>query len=104
MKSSGSRLRALPVPSGVAALGVLAALQSPLDGSGPAVAPHAANGPPQPLPDSLGDLPPGLSLTIGTSGSTGSPKLAMLTRSEEHTSELQSLRHLVCRLLLEKKT
>src|SRR5947199_6616057 len=26
------------------------------------------------------------------------------TRSEEHTSELQSLRHLVCRLLLEKKT
>src|SRR5437899_5955078 len=26
-----------------------------------------------------------------------------LTRSEEHTSELQSLRHLVCRLLLEKK-
>src|SRR5262245_6108960 len=29
------------------------------------------------------------------------PALA-LTRSEEHTSELQSLRHLVCRLLLEK--
>src|SRR5947199_7807952 len=25
------------------------------------------------------------------------------SRSEEHTSELQSLRHLVCRLLLEKK-
>src|SRR5947199_6236028 len=25
------------------------------------------------------------------------------TRSEEHTSELQSLRHLVCRLLLDKK-
>src|ERR1035438_10893993 len=30
---------------------------------------------------------------------TGGP----LPRSEEHTSELQSLRHLVCRLLLEKK-
>src|SRR5258705_1887517 len=29
------------------------------------------------------------------------PAAAM--RSEEHTSELQSLRHLVCRLLLEKK-
>src|SRR5262245_65308196 len=29
--------------------------------------------------------------------------LAMRRRSEEHTSELQSLRHLVCRLLLEKK-
>src|ERR1035438_8424992 len=26
----------------------------------------------------------------------------LLVRSEEHTSELQSLRHLVCRLLLEK--
>src|SRR5437899_8491253 len=26
-----------------------------------------------------------------------------VARSEEHTSELQSLRHLVCRLLLEKK-
>src|SRR5258705_6077235 len=29
--------------------------------------------------------------------------LGQLLRSEEHTSELQSLRHLVCRLLLEKK-
>src|SRR5436853_5006468 len=28
---------------------------------------------------------------------------ARVERSEEHTSELQSLRHLVCRLLLEKK-
>src|SRR5262245_62873328 len=33
----------------------------------------------------------------GTVVGSGSP------RSEEHTSELQSLRHLVCRLLLEKK-
>src|SRR2546429_6805370 len=32
------------------------------------------------------------------------PRLpAMETRSEEHTSELQSRLHLVCRLLLEKK-
>src|ERR1035438_3184875 len=29
--------------------------------------------------------------------------MVLLFRSEEHTSELQSLRHLVCRLLLEKK-
>src|SRR5262245_8356625 len=29
--------------------------------------------------------------------------LEAFARSEEHTSELQSLRHLVCRLLLEKK-
>src|ERR1035441_6244072 len=28
--------------------------------------------------------------------------IVRLVRSEEHTSELQSLRHLVCRLLLEK--
>src|ERR1039458_7379291 len=28
-------------------------------------------------------------------------QLAVVIRSEEHTSELQSLRHLVCRLLLE---
>src|SRR5262245_62783113 len=31
------------------------------------------------------------------------PHLVAAVRSEEHTSELQSLRHLVCRLLLEKK-
>src|ERR1035441_10468757 len=31
------------------------------------------------------------------------PICANALRSEEHTSELQSLRHLVCRLLLEKK-
>src|SRR5437899_12434852 len=30
-------------------------------------------------------------------------QIARVRRSEEHTSELQSLRHLVCRLLLEKK-
>src|SRR5262245_66268196 len=31
------------------------------------------------------------------------PRRPRVSRSEEHTSELQSLRHLVCRLLLEKK-
>src|SRR5947199_4947834 len=31
------------------------------------------------------------------------PLAGRASRSEEHTSELQSLRHLVCRLLLEKK-
>src|SRR5437899_10711458 len=35
-------------------------------------------------------------------GRTASPRSGT-SRSEEHTSELQSLRHLVCRLLLEKK-
>src|SRR3712207_8056473 len=32
-----------------------------------------------------------------------SPSTAPATRSEEHTSELQSRQYLVCRLLLEKK-
>src|SRR5437899_11995686 len=40
------------------------------------------------------------SASITTSGRTTDHAL---DRSEEHTSELQSLRHLVCRLLLEKK-
>src|SRR2546425_7829343 len=34
---------------------------------------------------------------------TSSPPCVVLHRSEEHTSELQSLAYLVCRLLLEKK-
>src|SRR5258705_4924190 len=38
---------------------------------------------------------------IGEHAATLSPQSP--ERSEEHTSELQSLRHLVCRLLLEKK-
>src|ERR1039458_9849831 len=42
---------------------------------------------------------------LGAYGSTSTvaPSRPTLKRSEEHTSELQSLRHLVCRLLLEKK-
>src|SRR5205814_8571219 len=36
-------------------------------------------------------------------GIAASNELSEDIRSEEHTSELQSLRHLVCRLLLEKK-
>src|SRR5687768_17759995 len=35
--------------------------------------------------------------------STGRDGARLRTRSEEHTSELQSRLHLVCRLLLEKK-
>src|SRR5437899_8883736 len=36
-------------------------------------------------------------------GKASTSVLQRRLRSEEHTSELQSLRHLVCRLLLEKK-
>src|SRR3712207_7388163 len=34
---------------------------------------------------------------------SAAPRRACLSRSEEHTSELQSRQYLVCRLLLEKK-
>src|SRR5258707_1397880 len=37
------------------------------------------------------------------STATLSPLITLKTRSEEHTSELQSRQYLVCRLLLEKK-
>src|ERR1035438_10787181 len=38
-----------------------------------------------------------------SSGCARAFRVSTARRSEEHTSELQSLRHLVCRLLLEKK-
>src|SRR5438552_12510580 len=41
--------------------------------------------------------------TRRTPGTRRSPGRSEDTRSEEHTSELQSPDHLVCRLLLEKK-
>src|SRR5258705_4278967 len=42
-------------------------------------------------------------LAISTRSGAVWPTFGTDMRSEEHTSELQSLRHLVCRLLLEKK-
>src|SRR5262245_62548268 len=42
-------------------------------------------------------------LAVCEAGSSKTPSRLLQVRSEEHTSELQSLRHLVCRLLLEKK-
>src|SRR5258705_10278709 len=48
---------------------------------------------------------PGLTGSAGAIALEPSPApfRRVASRSEEHTSELQSLRHLVCRLLLEKK-
>src|SRR5258705_831520 len=42
-------------------------------------------------------------LNVGGLKTIGEAREASDARSEEHTSELQSLRHLVCPLLLEKK-
>src|ERR1039458_8641268 len=53
------------------------------------------------LHDALPIWPPRPRRRIRSRQSTG--VLYRPRRSEEHTSELQSLRHLVCRLLLEKK-
>src|SRR5215510_9262172 len=47
--------------------------------------------------------PSGCPLLHACSSASGSPRRARRARSEEHTSELQSRGHLVCRLLLEKK-
>src|ERR1035438_10394028 len=41
--------------------------------------------------------------SVGVIGRNDLIGIVFNSRSEEHTSELQSLRHLVCRLLLEKK-
>src|SRR5687768_17888204 len=50
---------------------------------------------------SAGDRGEGRSRGNGVAG--GARRLSHCLRSEEHTSELQSRLHLVCRLLLEKK-
>src|SRR5205823_13339839 len=49
--------------------------------------------------------PPGGQAVLGRdrAGQIGVAKVPCAVRSEEHTSELQSLAYLVCRLLLEKK-
>src|SRR3712207_8607773 len=45
----------------------------------------------------------GVNLTRCASHREAAKQTALRTRSEEHTSELQSRQYLVCRLLLEKK-
>ncbi len=68
----------LPVPSGADADAVLPRLRRALAGSAP-VLPHPAGSPPPELPRHSGAaLPDDLALVVGTSGSTGAPKLAML--------------------------
>src|SRR2546430_5531305 len=51
---------------------------------------------------SLGSAPAGVTGSFSPAAPTGTS--STLTRSEEHTSELQSQSNIVCRLLLEKTT
>src|SRR5690625_5044493 len=51
----------------------------------------------------LGLLPLYLGVKMWIKGEEDEDESSILSRSEEHTSELQSRGHLVCRLLLEKK-
>src|SRR5258706_754704 len=55
------------------------------------------------LPISRRTSPPRCSSTRSTTPRARRPLRSQSGRSEEHTSELQSLTNLVCRLLLEKK-
>lgn len=73
------RLVPLPVPAGPSCLRIVPALRAALAGSGPAVAPHAAEDAPLDLPPYVeSDLPDDFAVVVGTSGSTGPPKLALL--------------------------
>src|SRR2546429_4659668 len=62
-------------------------------------------GPPPRVSPSIARTPSRLVLRLVATGcpKTGRKITAPLCRSEDHTSELQSRLHLVCRLLLEKK-
>jgi len=73
-----SGLRPLPVPGGAAVRGLLGPLERALAGR-EALVPYAAQAPVPVLPDDLGQLPDGLALAVGTSGSTGGTKRALLT-------------------------
>ena len=72
-------LEPLAVPAGPASLPLLPRLAAALAGGAP-VLPYAASSPPPSLPaPDVSGMPDDLAVVVGTSGSTGSPKLAMLT-------------------------
>src|SRR2546422_1132663 len=85
-----------------AQIGPVAVLQgrdSARDQADAAVSRHAPRGAPRGLHRPPVRFAPGAALPGPSQGAPGRAK----GRSEEHTSELQSRLHLVCRLLLEKK-
>lgn len=84
---SGRRaVEPLAVAAGPVSLSVLLRLAAALAGDGP-VLPYAASSPAPDVPHhDADDLPDGLAVVVGTSGSTGSPKRAMLTADALHSS------------------
>src|SRR5699024_11893978 len=64
---------------------------------------RSAGSPAAPRPSAARGLRPGRPARPHAAGDLRPPASAGLSRSEEHTSELQSRFELVCRLLLEKK-
>ncbi|MFW5472543.1 o-succinylbenzoate--CoA ligase [Knoellia sp. CPCC 206450] len=80
------RIEVLAVPPGAAALDLLPRLALALEGGHP-VAPYAVGSPPPDLPPhGDADLPADLAVVVGTSGSTGVPKRAMLTAANLRSS------------------
>src|SRR5436309_12484952 len=64
-----------------------------------------ADDPPPPPDQAARDfaVDPANDVVLEASAGTGKTRVRRRSRSEEHTSELQSRENLVCRLLLEKK-
>src|SRR5687767_15234990 len=58
---------------------------------------------PPDIPDDVQNFLFGIRHRLVLGAGNGCPQSGQRQRSEEHTSELQSLAYLVCRLLLEKK-
>lgn len=69
----------LALRAGPAALQALPALARALHGEGPLLVPHAEGTAPAHLPDRVEGAPDDAAVAIGTSGSTGNPKLAVLS-------------------------
>src|SRR5690348_17508642 len=64
---------------------------------------HAATAKPRKMPSGFSPFCSATFASMTTQADDPSENCEALPRSEEHTSELQSPVHLVCRLLLEKK-
>src|SRR5438552_6401678 len=87
--------------TGTARLSAVAALASPCTAAAPSRNPNSID-PESPMNDRAG-LKLWRRKPSAEPAAAAASVMASTSRSEEHTSELQSPDHLVCRLLLEKK-